>query len=259
MILDDIVKATQRRVEISQAARPLEEIRSGIKRKVSPFLFEKALRQEGLSFICEIKKASPSKGILAESFPYLEIAAEYEKAGASAISVLTEPDYFLGKLEYLKEIKKTVSVPVLQKDFILGEYQVYEAAQAGADAILLICSILSGEQIRNLIIIADELGLSCLVETHDEREIRVALDAGARIIGVNNRDLKTFHTDLSHSDALRQKVPSEVVFVSESGIRTAEDVNALRVVGADAVLIGETLMKSTDKAMALRLLRGDLI
>jgi len=221
------------------------------------FLFEKALKSNDIAFICEIKKASPSKGVLDEDFPYLEIAKEYEEAGAAAISVLTEPYWFLGKDKYLEEVKKTVKIPVLRKDFTVDSYQIYEAKVLGADAVLLICALLDQERLKEYIGIARGLGLSALTEAHTETEIRSALEAGARIIGVNNRDLKTFEVDLTTSIRLRNRVPDDVLFVSESGIRTPEDVQKLRAGKVDAVLIGETFMKSRDKKRQLAALQGE--
>lgn len=220
------------------------------------FAFENALRKDGISFICECKKASPSKGLIAPEFPYLQIAEEYEAAGADCISVLTEPKWFLGSNEYLKEIADAVSIPCLRKDFTVDEYMIYEAKVLGASAVLLICSILGKSEIREYLQICDELGLSALVETHDEREVQMALDAGARVIGVNNRNLKDFSVNTDNSRRLRELIPSEVLFVSESGVQTAEDVAALRKIGADAVLIGETLMRAADKKAKLAELRG---
>lgn len=210
--------------------------------------FEAALRKPGISLICECKKASPSKGIIAEDFPYLQIAKDYEKAGASAISVLTEPKWFLGDLSYLSEIANEVSVPCLRKDFTVDEYMIYEAKLAGASAVLLICSILTPEELKRYHSLCDVLGLSALVETHDEREVDMALEAGARIIGVNNRDLKNFHVDPSNCLRLREKIPDNVVFVAESGVHNREDVALLEKEKVDAILIGEAIMKSTDKS-----------
>lgn len=211
------------------------------------FEFEKALRKEKMSFICECKKASPSKGLIEPDFQYLKIAKEYELAGADCISVLTEPKWFLGSGEYLKEIANRVSVPCLRKDVTVDEYQIYQAKVLGASAVLLICSILSEEQISTYLGICEELGLSALVETHDEDEVKMALRAGVRLIGVNNRNLKDFSVDTDNSRRLRELIPSSVLFVSESGVKTAEDVAKLQEIGADAVLIGETLMRADDK------------
>lgn len=220
------------------------------------FLFQKNLSKRGISFICEVKKASPSKGLIAEDFPYVKIAQEYEEAGAAAISVLTEPEYFLGRDEYLQEISQKVSLPLLRKDFTIDEYQIYEAKTIGASAVLLICALLSDEQLKNYIKIAEDIGLSVLTEAHDEGEVRRALQAGAKIVGVNNRDLKTFTVDIQNSINLRKLVPSNILFVSESGIRTANDIAALRENGTNAVLIGETLMRSPDKKAMLNKLSG---
>ena len=220
------------------------------------FAFEKALKKDDIAFICECKKASPSKGVIAEDFPYLQIAKEYENAGADCISVLTEPKWFLGSDRYLQEIAQTVSIPCLRKDFTVNEYMLYEAKCLGASAVLLICSILSAEQIREYIKICDSLGLSALVEAHDEAEVKTALDCGARIIGVNNRNLKDFSVDTENSRRLRKLIPKDVIFVSESGVKTPQDVQILREIGADAALIGETLMRAADKKQKLNELRG---
>ena len=218
--------------------------------------FEKALGAPGISFICEVKKASPSKGLIAAEFPYLSIAREFEAAGAAAISCLTEPDFFLGSDEYLREIAAAVKIPVLRKDFTVDPYMIYEAKVLGASAVLLICAILSDSELLEYGKIARALGLSALVEAHDEREVERALRVEHGIVGVNNRDLKTFTVDCGNSVRLRKMVPDDRLFVSESGIRTAEDIAVLRQNGTDAVLIGETLMRSPDKAAALRELRG---
>ncbi len=220
------------------------------------FSFENALRKPDIAFICECKKASPSKGLIAPDFPYRQIAKEYETAGADCISVLTEPKWFLGKNEYLKEIAETVHIPCLRKDFTVDEYMIYEAKLLGASAVLLIVSLLSEQQLKEYIAICDELGLSALVETHNETEIQSALAVGARIIGVNNRNLKDFSVDTENSRRLRNNIPKNILFVSESGIQTADDVQALRNIGVDAVLIGETLMKAENKRQKLNELRG---
>lgn len=220
------------------------------------FEFEKALSKGDIAFICECKKASPSKGIIAEHFEPLKIAVEYEAAGADAVSVLTEPKWFLGSLDYLREIANTVTIPCLRKDFTVDSYMIYEAKAAGAKAVLLICSILSEETIREYIGICDSLGISALVEAHDEAEVQTAIRAGARIIGVNNRNLKDFTVNTSNSASLRKSVRDGIIFVSESGVKTAEDVTALRGAGANAVLIGETLMRAADKKAKLAELKG---
>lgn len=220
------------------------------------FPFEKALRKPGISFICECKKASPSKGLIAPDFPYLKIAREYETAGADCISVLTEPKWFLGSDVYLREIVQAVSVPCLRKDFTVDEYMIYEAKVLGASAVLLICSILSEEQIREYLAVCETLGLSALVEAHDEEEVAKALRAGARIIGVNNRNLKDFTVDTNNSRRLRALIPAHILFVSESGVQGPEDVKRLAEVGVDAVLVGEALMRAEDKKAMLARLRG---
>lgn len=258
MILDEIAERTRQRVAEEKSAVPLSEMknRALAMDANTGFPFKKALGGDDISFICEVKRASPSKGMIAEDFPYLEIARDYESAGASAISCLTEPFWFKGKDEYLTEIARAVNIPVLRKDFTVDEYMIYQAKTLGASAVLLICSILSKEQLAEYLEIAHSLGLSALVEAHDEDEVGTALSVGAGIIGVNNRDLRTFTVDIHNSARLRKLVPPEVLFVSESGIRTAADVAALRDNGTNAVLIGETLMRSPDKKAALAELRG---
>ena len=259
-ILSEIVERTKKRVGERKKLVPFDDMKRMAYSEVTAydFPFEKALRPEGISFICEVKKASPSKGVIAEHFPYLEIAGDYEAAGAAAISVLTEPYWFMGDDRYLREIADAVSIPLLRKDFTVDSYMIYEAKTLGADAVLLICSALEQETLAEYLGIAHELGLSALVEVHDEGELSVALDAGARLIGVNNRNLKTFDVDTGISIRLRQLAPDNVIFVSESGIRTAEDISLLRRNKVDAVLIGETLMRSTNKKTMLEaLLRND--
>lgn len=221
------------------------------------FPFEKALKKPGISFICEVKKASPSKGVMDESFDYPAIAREYEQAGADAVSVLTEPCYFLGDDRYLSRIASLIGIPVLRKDFIIDDFQIYQSKLLGASAVLLICTLLDGETLRSFIRTADSLGLSALVEAHTEREIEKALNAGARIIGVNNRNLDTLEVDFSLSLRLRSLVPENVLFVSESGVKTPEHIRALREIKADGVLIGEALMLSADKRAALARLRAE--
>lgn len=261
MILDTIAQKTIERIEEQKRIVSLADIRMKacelpVHKREGAFLFEKQLAKPGMSFICEVKKASPSKGVIAEHFPYVSIAKEYEAAGASAISVLTEPFYFQGSNDYLSEIRKEVKVPLLRKDFTVDEYMIYEAKTIGADAILLICSILSEEQLKEYAEIAKELGLSALVEAHDEREIEMALKANARIIGVNNRNLKDFTVDINNSVRLRKLVPEEVLFVSESGMKTRADIARLEENGTNAVLIGETFMRSENKKAMLDELSG---
>lgn len=259
MILDQIAESTRRRVEKQKLKKPLEQIKKEalLKPVSTDFLFEQMLGKEGMSFICEVKRASPSKGIIADQFPYLDIAREYQEAGASAISVLTEPEFFKGSDRYLKEIADAVSIPVLRKDFTVDEYQIYEAKLLGASAILLICSLLEDQELQLFQETAHHLGLSVLVEAHDEEEVSRALKAKARIIGVNNRDLKIFTVDIQNSVTLRKLIPENVLYVSESGITTPEDVGELYRNKTSAVLIGETLMRSPDKKKMLEALGRD--
>ena len=256
-ILDRLAEHARERVARARDSLPLDELRArALALPKGDFAFEAALKKPGISFICECKKASPSKGLIAPDFPYLEIARAYEAAGADCISVLTEPNWFLGRDEYLREIAAAVSIPCLRKDFTVDEYMIYEAKLLGASAVLLICSILTEEQIRAYLSLCDRLGLSALVEAHDEAEVKTALGAGARIIGVNNRNLKNFTVDTENSRRLRALIPPQVLFVSESGVKSAGDVAKLREAGADAVLIGETLMRAGDKRAKLDELRG---
>lgn len=256
-ILDEIAGFAKERVTVAKKSISSGEIKAHVLAlSKGNFEFEAALSKDDISFICECKKASPSKGLIAPDFPYVQIAKDYERAGAHAISVLTESNWFLGSDEYLSQIASAVKIPCLRKDFTVDEYMIYEAKLLGASAVLLICSILSKQQIADYIKLCDELGMSALVEAHDEKEIRTALGAGARIIGVNNRNLKDFTVDTENSKRLRELVPSGVLFVAESGIKTAKDVAAMRQIGADAVLVGETLMTAQDKAAKLSELRG---
>ena len=271
-ILQEIAARARERVEEKKRALPLNELKKMVNAcgdangcggqahyngNSYSFPFEGALKIGDIAFICEIKKASPSKGVIAEDFPYLDIAVEYAEAGAAAISVLTEPYYFMGDDSYLKEVSGKVSLPLLRKDFIIDEYMIYEAKRLGASAILLICALLDHKTLADYIAVAHSLGLSALVEAHDERELETALGAGARIIGVNNRDLKTFTVDLENSVRLRKLAPDNIIFVAESGINTADDVRRLRQSGVDAVLVGEALMRAADKRAALATLRGE--
>ena len=256
-ILEQLAAYARTRVEQAKAVRPLADVKaSALAQPKGDFAFEKALAQPGVRFICECKRASPSKGLIAPVFPYLDIAKEYAAAGADAISVLTEPKWFLGSDEYLQQIAAAVPVPCLRKDFTVDEYMIYEAKLLGASAVLLICSLLDTETLHQYLAICDALGLSALVEAHDEQEIASAAAAGARVIGVNNRNLKNFTVDVTNSLALRQKAPPGVLFVAESGITSPSDVSALRAAGVDAVLVGEALMRAPDKAAALAALRG---
>lgn len=278
MILDKIAEATVKRVEKAKERQIIEILQekiyfgASLKRfnNRSPFSFEKALRscrtentiteigRSNMHFICEVKKASPSKGVISHDFPYLDIARDYVLAGASAISVLTEPEFFLGSDRYLNEISKAVDIPVLRKDFILDEYQIYESKIIGADAVLLISSLLEADKLKRFIKICDELGMSALVEAHTAAEIEKALEAEARIIGVNNRNLQTFEVDLENCIRLRDLVPGDIIYVAESGIRTREDIKLLESAGIDAVLIGEAFMRSENRRELLNALRTGL-
>ena len=251
-ILDQLAEHAGERVsEAKRKISPKDLKQQALSMKKGSFAFEKALRKDGISFICECKKASPSKGLIAPEFPYLQIAEEYEAAGADGISVLTEPKWFLGRDEYLREIADTVSIPCLRKDFTVDGYMIYEAKVLGATAVLLICALLPEETLKEYLETAHSLGLSALVEAHDEAEVAQAMRAGARIIGVNNRNLKDFTVDIHNSERLRELVPENIVFVSESGIKTPEDVGRLYQNKTDAVLIGETLMRSSNKKAEL--------
>lgn len=258
-ILDELADYARERVEAAKALKSPEALMSEALSlgNDDSFRFERALKAEDIAFVCECKRASPSKGLIAPEFEYLRIAREYEDAGASAISVLTEPKWFLGRDEHLKEIAEAVSVPVLRKDFVVDEYMIAQAKVLGASAVLLIVSVLrDAETLRQYIGVCDKLGMSALVEAHDGEEIAIAVRAGARVIGVNNRNLKDFSVDFGNSRRLRDLVPSEIVFVAESGIRTCEDVRALRECGVGAVLVGEALMRAADKKAMIEELRS---
>lgn len=259
-ILTTIAVHAEERVRAAKARVPLETLRECAlsMEKDTGFPFERALSGDDIGFICECKKASPSKGLIAPEFPYLDIAREYEAAGAACVSVLTEPRWFLGRNTYLREIASAVSIPCLRKDFVVDEYMIYQAKTLGAAAILLICSLLDGETLARHLELCDALGLSALVEAHDEDEVRMAVAAGAQVIGVNNRNLRDFSVDLGNSKRLRRLAPPEVRFVAESGIRTAADIEELRQAGVNGVLIGETLMRAQDKAKMLAQLRGTI-
>lgn len=258
-ILETIAAANRLRVAEKKARKPMERVMAEAQAMNcdTGFPFESALRNQDMAFICECKKASPSKGLIAPEFPYLGIAREYENAGAAAISVLTEPQWFLGEDAYLQEIAAAVKTPCLRKDFTVDAYMLYEAKTLGAAAVLLICSLLEAKTLEAYLKICDCLGLSALVEAHDDEEIRMAVDCGARVIGVNNRNLRNFTVDVENSARLRAFAPKDVLFVAESGIRTPEDVEQLRQADIHAVLIGETLMRAGDKAAMLRRLRGE--
>lgn len=257
-ILDELASSARERTEEAKKKIPLKEIRSrALSMEKGDLPFERALRKNKLSFICECKKASPSRGIIAEDFPYLQIAEEYEKAGADCISVLTEPTRFFGDDSYLQEITEHVHIPCIRKDFTVDEYMIYEAKILGASAVLLICTILEDRRLKEYIALSESLGLSSLVEAHDEKEIEKALNAGAGIIGVNNRNLKDFSVNTENSTRLRKLIPDDRVFVSESGVSSREDVAALENIGVDAVLIGESLMRAPDKKAKLKELKGE--
>ena len=256
MILDELAQLTRARIEKQKQEYSFEDIKRDAELMAAremevqefDYPFETALSKNGLSIISEVKKASPSKGVIAEEFPYLEIAKTYEASGADAISCLTEPDRFKGSDEYLKAIVKEVSIPVLRKDFTVDPYMIYQAKVMGASAVLLIAAILSDDELKEYFEIADTLGLSCLFEAHDAEEVERCLAAGARIVGVNNRNLKDFTVDINNSIRLREMVPEDIIFVSESGIESPADVQVLKDNGTDAVLIGEMLMRSDDKS-----------
>lgn len=258
MILDQIAADTKLRIIKAKRKVPFSEIckKAMAMERNTGFPFEEVLKKPGMHYLCEVKKASPSRGVIAESFPYREIAGEYEAAGAAAISCLTEPKYFQGKNEYLEEIRQEVSIPILRKDFTIDEYMIYEAKTLGADAVLLICSLLDTETLKRYLSLCDRLGLSALVEVHDEAEMQSAIQAGARVIGVNNRNLKDFTVDIGNSIRLRSLAPENVLFVAESGIKTAADIEELKKANVNGVLIGETLMKSSNKKEILEELNG---
>lgn len=251
-ILKILADSTKERIEFQKRQISLKEMKHKAQQAKSRSSFLKALNERRMSCICEVKKASPSKGLIARNFPYLKIAKEYEEAGASAISVLTEPKYFLGNDKFLAEISEEVRVPVLRKDFTIDEYMIYQAKVLGASAVLLIVSLLDEAELKSYRQLSENLGMDALVEAHSKAEIEVALKAGAKIIGVNNRNLKNFDVDPTNSTMLRKFVPSDVIFVSESGIKTADDVKALKDSCVDAVLIGETMMRSCDKKATLK-------
>lgn len=255
-ILEEIAEKTRERIRKEKLQFPLDQLKTLAEKAPQQPSFLEALKKPGMSYICEVKKASPSKGLIAPEFPYLEIAKEYEAAGASAISCLTEPFYFMGSDTYLREITETVDIPVLRKDFTVDKYMIYQAKAFGAAAVLLICAILNDQELLEYRELAETLGMDALIEAHDEEEVARALKAGAKIVGVNNRDLKTFKVDMNNSIRLRNLAPDNVVFVSESGIKNAGDIAILERNRVGAVLIGETLMRSPDKKAALENLNG---
>ncbi len=253
MILHEIAAYAAKRVELLKTEISPDEMRmEALNMPKGDFRFERALKKDWMSFICEVKKASPSKGIIDPHFPYREIAKEYEEAGADCLSCLTEPKWFLGSDSIFSKIRANIKLPMLRKDFTVDEYQIYEAKCMGADAVLLICALLDTKTVARYLTICDDLGISALVETHDEAEIQSAVTVGARLIGVNNRNLKDFTVDLSNAMRLRDKIPASAVFVAESGVRSPSDAAALKAAGADAVLIGEALMRAEDKRGLLK-------
>lgn len=257
MILDELAAYAAKRVAMAKEKICLEEMREkAINLPKNSFCFELALKSPGMSFICEVKKASPSKGVISKDFSYLEIAKEYEDAGADCVSCLTEPKWFLGSDQIFREIRSEISLPMLRKDFTVDEYQIYEAKCMGANSVLLICALLDTQTVARYLKICDEIGISALVETHDELEIQSAVSAGARLIGVNNRNLKNFTVDFDNAARLRDKIPPCALFIAESGISTPSDAALLKSIGADAVLIGESLMRAVDKKAALAAFRG---
>lgn len=260
-ILERIAADRRRQVEEEKqklSPERMKEMALAKKGSLPDFVFENVLKKEGISFICEVKKASPSKGVIADNFPYVEIAEEYERAGADCLSVLTEPKYFLGCDRYLSEIRDAVKLPILRKDFTVDTYQLYQAKVIGANAVLLICSLLNPDFMAECIGICDELGLTALVEVHDETEMQMAVQAKARVVGVNNRDLRDFTVDIQNSTRLRETAPGEILFVAESGIKTRSDIEMLERERVNAVLVGETLMRAEDKKQKLEELKGNM-
>ncbi len=256
-ILDKLADLSRARAAADQEKVPETVLREQVKAlgKGNGEAFLSALKKPGISFICEIKKASPSKGLISPDFPYLKIAADYERAGADCISCLTEPEYFLGSDQIFREVRAQVSLPMLRKDFTVSAYQLDQARVMGANAALLIVSLLDEKTLEAYLERCDELGIAALVETHDGEEISRAVSAGAKIIGVNNRNLKDFSVDFENAARLRDRIPADCIYVAESGVKTPEDVQRLRQIGADAALIGETLMRSADPAETLDQLR----
>ncbi|WP_283679283.1 indole-3-glycerol phosphate synthase TrpC [Lentilactobacillus sp. Marseille-Q4993] len=255
MILDDLVKATQIRLKRHQEMISLTEMKRLAASQGRNINFQNQISTPGIHVIAEVKKASPSKGMIATDFPYLDIAESYEQAGADAISVLTEPDYFDGSITYLGAIAATVKTPLLRKDFTIDSYMIYEARANGANAILLIVAILSDEQLKSFRELAESLGMTAIVEAHDENEVVRAVRSGAKVIGINNRNLKDFTVDFDNSIRLRNLIPAGITTIAESGIKTPMDVERLDGAGFNAVLIGETLMRATNKAEMIQSLR----
>lgn len=257
MILDELAAFSRERVNEAQKTIPFEEMLKKAEKvaestKENFFAFEKALSSEGLSFICEVKKASPSKGIISEDFPYMDIAKAYENGGANCISCLTEPKWFKGSDDIFRQIRSGVKIPMIRKDFTVDTYQIYEAKAMGADCVLLICAIMKEAELQRYVRVCRSLGINALVETHDEKEIEMAVNTGANIIGVNNRNLKDFSVDFENARRLRELIPKDRIFVAESGVKNEEDIAAIKALGADAVLVGEALMRSSNIKETLR-------
>ncbi len=255
MILDEIVEYNRTELGNVKSSVPLEELRKATLGQPEPLDFATALRGDGIRLIAEVKKASPSRGVIRADFSPVEIARTYAANGASAISVLTEEKYFQGSLDYLRDIRDALGdnkIPLLRKDFIFDSYQVYQARAYGADALLLIVAILSPEKLDELLSLSHRLGMKCPVEVHNEAELETALKSGAGIIGINNRDLTTFKVDISTTRRLRRLIPGDKIVVSESGIKTRDDIKKMKDWGVDAVLIGEALMASTDIASKIK-------
>ena len=259
-ILNQIINETRKTVEEQKLKYPLEKVRELAEQQVTkaePHRFYKALDSPQIGIIAEVKRASPSKGVICRNFDPVLIADEYGKGGANAISVLTEEKYFQGSITYLSQIAQKVSLPILRKDFIIDNYQIYEAAVNSASAVLLIVAALSEEQIRDYLNLIHTLKMDALVEVHNHNELEKALKTGANIIGINNRDLKTFKTNLQTSIDLVKAIPNGILKVSESGIKSRKDVIQLQDAGFDAVLVGEILMRQTDRTAFLHKLRGE--
>lgn len=259
-ILSQLQAEAYRRVSSAKQRISAERMQSMAEQApAGHFEFERAIGRSGLSFICECKKASPSKGLIDPEYDYIKIAEEYQAAGADCISVLTEPRWFEGDDEHIRRIAERVKLPCLRKDFTVDEYMIYQAKMLGASAVLLICSLSDTDRLKKYIAICDKLGLSALTEAHDEQEIKSALKAGARIIGVNNRNLGDFSVDKSNSLRLRQLVPADVLFVAESGMNSPQDIKNMQDAGVDAVLVGEALMRAADKSKTLKYLKSEIL
>lgn len=258
MFLEKILNARKKDIEEFKKEIPLDELKAAIFNTDKSRDFYSALALSDISIIAECKKASPSKGLLIEDYDPAKIAGEYEKAGAKAISVLTEPRYFLGSFEDISNVRRSTYLPILMKDFVVDEYQIYQGRLAGADAVLLIVRILEEKELEYLLSVVKNLDMAALVEVHSESELDIALSTSAKAIGINNRDLNSFEVDVNTSIKLAEKAKKEDrIVVSESGIKSREHIKALRDAGVDAVLIGETLIKSKDIGAKIAELTGD--